>query len=638
MSGRSEFRKSQGVIPFGVGAIIDFPDESLMMAGLDMWPSEISEGEKRRAILEGSRVVDRRLARRMSGIMGRKIDIFLSPTEAPERLSFNQPASVHEGKAYMPFVRFPNWHYCPRCRVMKRVPWNTPKNDERLICSNLGRRTEGKADPCGKLKKYRRPTLSPLRFVTACSNGHIMDFPWFDWVHQGRHEDCTEDGLYFFSTAAAGLAGVKAHCSNCKLERSLGASQRRDALSKVYPEKCPGYRPWLGPDAAEPECDLTPQTMQRGASNAYFGSVVSSILIPPYSALLQQRLDDPDLWGDILSLIRVYGSLPEDWLRDKAENLGFDPETLIEAVKERLEEDGGTDGKTHHRIVSEEEYRYSEYRAFLAGRPPVPERFDFDTKEHSIENYSSYLEEFFERVILIRKLRETRVLTGFSRVVPSNHDHLPPAKLSVVEKNWLPGFSVRGEGIFLKFRMKTLDQWASDGKIKRRVKPVQDRLDRLREERQQDPRVISPQLVLIHTFAHILIRQLAFECGYDSSSMRERLYVSETPDSEMSGLLIYTASGDSEGTLGGLVRQGEPGRLDKTIRAAVKNSVICSSDPLCIESVGQGSSGLNLASCHACGLLPETSCEEGNSLLDRALLLGTPEDPSLGFFGSLLRA
>lgn len=149
-------------------------------------------------------------------------------------------------------------------------------------------------------------------------------------------------------------------------------------------------------------------------------------------------------------------------------------------------------------------------------------------------------------------------------------------------------------------------------------------------------RQINSRLILIHTFSHIFIRQLAFECGYDSSSLRERLYVSTDPALPMAGFMIYTANGDSEGTLGGLVRQGYPGRLEQTLSSAVRNASICSSDPLCIESSGQGLFSLNLASCHACGLLPETSCEEGNLLLDRAMIVGTPDDLSFGYFSTLL--
>jgi hypothetical protein len=87
--------------------------------------------------------------------------------------------------------------------------------------------------------------------------------------------------------------------------------------------------------------------------------------------------------------------------------------------------------------------------------------------------------------------------------------------------------------------------------------------------------------------------------------------------------------------MGGLVRQGKPGRFEATLRRAIHRASWCSSDPVCIESKGQGSDNSNLAACHGCSLLPETSCEEGNRLLDRALLAGKPENRGIGFFSDL---
>ena len=143
--------------------------------------------------------------------------------------------------------------------------------------------------------------------------------------------------------------------------------------------------------------------------------------------------------------------------------------------------------------------------------------------------------------------------------------------------------------------------------------------------------------MLLHTLAHVLINQLAFDCGYGSASLRERLYC-DISDKEhpMQGILIYTASGDSEGTMGGLVRQGRSGRFESTLKRALQHAAWCSSDPVCIETTGQGADSANLAACHGCCLLPETSCEEGNRLLDRGLLVGTPKDKPLGFFSDLV--
>jgi len=139
----------------------------------------------------------------------------------------------------------------------------------------------------------------------------------------------------------------------------------------------------------------------------------------------------------------------------------------------------------------------------------------------------------------------------------------------------------------------------------------------------------------MHTLAHILMNRLVFECGYGSASLRERLYISDNPKAPMAGMLIYTAAGDSEGTMGGLVRMGKPGYLEPMVRRALEAAQWCSADPVCMEmgnSGGQGPDSCNLAACHNCALVPETACEEFNRFLDRALVVGDMVNPSIGYF------
>jgi hypothetical protein len=144
--------------------------------------------------------------------------------------------------------------------------------------------------------------------------------------------------------------------------------------------------------------------------------------------------------------------------------------------------------------------------------------------------------------------------------------------------------------------------------------------------------VISPRLLLIHTLAHALIDQWALDCGYPAASLRERLYVSD----DAMGVLIYTATSDSAGSLGGVVSMAEPGIFEGSIREAIARSSWCSTDPLCLEAGTQGADSQNLAACHACVLLPETSCEESNVFLDRATLVGPTDHPELGYFNQLV--
>ena len=150
------------------------------------------------------------------------------------------------------------------------------------------------------------------------------------------------------------------------------------------------------------------------------------------------------------------------------------------------------------------------------------------------------------------------------------------------------------------------------------------------------PRTITPKFLMLHTLSHLLISQLSFECGYSIASLSERLYCAEESDGKnMAGIFIYTASGDAEGTLGGLVRQGRPDAFPGILRKAIANAKTCSNDPVCIMSRGQGRDSLNLAACHACGLLPETCCEERNAFLDRGVIVGTYENPGIGFWANI---
>lgn len=146
---------------------------------------------------------------------------------------------------------------------------------------------------------------------------------------------------------------------------------------------------------------------------------------------------------------------------------------------------------------------------------------------------------------------------------------------------------------------------------------------------------MGPRFIMLHTFSHLIMNRLIFECGYSSAALRERLYVSDNPSAPMSGVLIYTADGDSEGTMGGLVRMGKPGYIEPIIRRALESAKWCSADPVCMEMGnlhGQGPDSCNLAACHNCALVPETACEEFNRFLDRGVVIGSFEDAKVGFF------
>ena len=610
-------RRAQLISPFGVGSMINFPDdEALMTAGLDVWPHAFDNCPTEWM------VVEERLQKRLG------VSHFRLPPDYRDK-----DIDAEYVRQQIPFVRFPRWHFCPGhdCGQMVKNP---------LFGSGV---PKCRSDKHKDLSDNRKPRLVPVRFVAICQHGHIEDFPFMEWAHKGATVDDSDNHrLTYRAGRSAALSGITISCS-CGASRNLGGAFNFDedkggALHTIGHD-CGGDQPWIGiSDGDGKNCGGFLRAVQRGGSNVYFPSTYSSIYLPLWGEKTDPRiiktLEDPLTWG-ILS-----GGLEEGRFisREKAETVaamrgGFDVDELTQAAQRKL--DGWKDEENN----DEEDYRRSEYDAFRTERGGA--NTDLFVEALDIDDYEQWLSAFLEKICLVRKLRETRALAGFSRLYPldQEEDDKRVQPLSRGKNiSWLPAMVVRGEGIFFEFREDLIDEWAGGAEIKKQIAVLEDMYNQARNQRGMLPVVVSPKFVLIHTFAHLLIRQLSYDCGYGSASLRERIYCDRTPDAEaMQGVLIYTAAGDSEGSMGGLVRNGEPGNIETSIMRAIQSAAWCSSDPVCIESRGQGTDNANLAACHGCALLPETSCEEGNRLLDRATISGTPKVPSMGFFRDIIK-
>ena len=591
-------------------------DESLMTAGLDEWPFAKDECPSDWLVRE------ERLQARL-GVT----HLRLSP-------DYREPGQhIQFPNQHIPFVQFPRWHYCQMRGAMEQLPL-------------FGSRSKCPCRPgldCESFPDWRRPRLIPSRFIAVCPKGHIEDFPFMEWVHRDGVWDQTHRLRLLSGRSSASLSGITIQCSCGKKETMTGTfnfdAEKGGALHRIGHD-CSGSMPWLGVQGKRGECGEYLRVVQRGASNVYFPLTVSSIYLPLWGEstgrTINKILDAPNVW-DTLTAGLDDGKYIQAFRCEMVSKLShdqIDPVELRKAAQKKLD---GTPGLGCAGARSEEEFRRQEYEALRTGRGG--DTTDLTVEVRDAVSYGSYLAEFLNNVCLVRKLRETRVLVGFSRLLPAeNHSS---AKLLPISKsanlNWLPATVVHGEGIFFDFNPQKLRVWTENPKVKARILTLKERYNQRRLERGQEESEITAKYVLLHTFAHVLIGQLSLDCGYGSASLRERIYCeSEDPDQPMQGVLIYTASGDSEGTLGGLVRQGEPDRMRNVVERAIHRAQWCSSDPVCIESAGQGSNNANLAACHGCVLLPETSCETGNRLLDRALIIGEVESPDVGFFSHLV--
>ncbi len=600
-------RRGQFISPWGVGAMIDFPkDESLMTCGLDPWPFSLEECPSE------MKVTEERLQRRLG------VNHFRLPPE------FLEPGSgIQHPGLRVPFIRFPQWHYCPKCGAMEKLSIF----GERQRCSGPNW-ADGMS--CHSTAPIRRPWLIPVRFVAICGHGHVEDFPFMEWVHRDKPWDNSHRLRLRAGRSASTLSGIVVSC-DCGERHSMAGAFNRNSLEHL--KTCGGHRPWLGEiEDGHITCSQQLQTVQRGASNVYFPEIRSSIYLPQWESSLERKIVDvlEKHWA-ILTRGLVDGKLDEKRFEVIAEMYKIDQKKLLDAAAKKMDESSSVPSEQSD---SEEMYRKAEYDAILSDLGG--DNQDFYVTKKKIEDYGTAPGRYFINIALIHKLRETRALSGFSRLLPDDGRSLQDKKSEMAlnsEISWLPAIVVRGEGIFLEFDSNRLQQWANRKQVVSRTRMLINNFNIARKKRGQLGRPLTPQFILLHTFAHIFINQLSFECGYGSSAIRERLYCNmENPNLQMNGILLYTASGDSEGSLGGLVRQGNPGNFERILISSLYSAQWCSSDPVCMESHGQGPDSCNLAACHSCALLPETCCEEGNRLLDRALLVGTLEIPDVGYF------
>lgn len=621
----------------GVGSMIDFPGQVFMTAAPELW-GEDGVREKR----EGEPIYEPRLAKVL------KVDHFALPLELKDG-----------SKRRMAYVRFPEWYFCPECHKLKSLKgWVALDND---LNGNNKTRLEKNPDMIKHLRCAKcNAELAPARIITVCKHGHIDDFPWSAWVHFGNEKSCDEPDLELRATGAgaSGIDGMDVVCIGCGARRSLKGVMGENSLKKRFGGSfhCKGRHPWR--NSVSFDCMEIPQVMMRGASAVYYPVTRSSLAIPAgqdsaisairdmkeykdgYADFIEWTNKIKEATGNEKLITKFTKRLRED-MEDCAEGIaGKVPEDQT-VVLELLKKDWMDSTGTSENSFDEAAFREDEYFALMDPQSAGQDE-DFICEEPQLSDYGGL--KFLKKVVLVHRLREVRAQVGFSRIVPVTG----PSDEGFVGirngTNWYPGYEVRGEGIFIALSDEEIEAWiAAHPVVKKRAEEVTGRHNTSYFGKNHK-RYVSAKYLLLHSFAHLLVRQLSFECGYSIASIRERIYCDE-PDEEghlkpgrtaMSGVLIYTTGGDMLGTLGGLVRQGYPDSLPYVIYQAIKSAKYCSNDPVCSLSHGQGRDGLNLAACHSCMLLPETSCEAFNAFLDRGVILGTMEEQDIGFFRDLM--
>lgn len=616
MSKKSEVRtrKGQLIHTFGPGALqVNKHGISMITCGLDYWFTKDGSTTPLSSNLIIT-VEDKRLARKLG------VEHFRAP---PNTVTLENGQKI---PSPLPAIRFPYWHICSNTACQRLHKISAINEDEQ------------KCESCGA-------PVYQSRFVSGCINGHFQDFPWFEWLNSHNHSDCSEATckLALVGTGSSAIAGIKVKCLTHKsnpvslagiFTKTPKGSGEPSSTLKMKGIACSGHSPWLGSQHVE-SCDQPLIGALRQATNIYFSKTDSSLKIPSNGGdkcrEVEKRFDQlPTTTKD---LINGSGEIKQKVLLMQAVfDSIFSPEEL-EAYFENQNKQAQESS-----IETDESYKFHEYKHFFLKNDEWP----LVTHPLPLESFENWFKSYFSAVTQVKELTVTNAFYGFDRIEPQENRTIESYKRSLrlvknIETNWLPAMQTYGEGIFLELNVEKVKEWTLEFEKNSQLKSLLEKANKsaLFEKLGN----ITASFLLAHTFAHLLINQLIFDCGYSTASLRERLYISTSSEMEMCGILIYTAAGDSEGSLGGLVRMANPKVLQQIIRKAIESSNWCSSDPICREvgdTGGQGPSGMNLAACHNCALLPETSCEAFNSLLDRGAI--TSKDLSgIGYFDELLK-
>ncbi len=594
-----QIRQSQIVTTFGPGATIDLPDHAVILAGLDHWNG-----------YQDHPIVEDRLAAKVRNLLGRPMAFYAPPADKDD------PTAPVTG---ITVWLFPEWFVG---QDAKRDPGGV-RSRALVHRLDLDKGTKLRLEARDKPQR-----VVPVRFVQACTRGHVSDIDWRVFVH-GKGSTCTRR-LWLDERGTTGdLTDITVRCE-CGQLKALSAATRMADVPLGY---CNGPRPWLGGNARE-RCggDKGAQPnrlLVRAASNAYFAQTLSAISIPEPGVKLRSAVEE--VWAQFLQAVTGAEQLP--FVRTmpdvKLALTSFsDADVWAEIQRRRGGVTPGTKG-----------IREAELESLLQSPDQVgddqPDGWFF-ARTVPIPPGEPELTRSISRVVKVHRLREVIVQVGFTRfesAVPDINGELDlDVERAALSQNqqWLPAVENRGEGVFIGFRPADIKTWSERPAVKARGVRLLAGYDAwLKDHQGVTAKFPGLPFVMLHTLSHLLITAVALDCGYAASSIRERIYVGDAGY----GILLYTASPDSEGTLGGLVEAAD--RIDLHLRQAVDMGRLCANDPVCAQHQPdnrQEDRLLSGAACHGCVLLAESSCERRNDFLDRALVVATVDSEGTAFF------
>jgi len=505
---------------------------------------------------------------------------------------------------YIPAVLFPTWAVCKKCGLLYNNPWSKLGNIfyEKLYCNS---------NSCNGI-------LEQVTWCAVDEEGRLDNVPWHFIAHL-HNPNCKEDydkNYLMLKTNSKGKRVVQ--CTKCNSEKvfeyipnfAINSSHRWNNIKKTNKDV------------------VKSEILEVNNPGVFLPEKVSALVIPPESRISKSKvigmLSNNSKLVEEIQKINI-PPIREDKIKQLARKYRCSTDEVENALKKIYEIEDDAPCKD----INVTNLLYDEYKALLTQIDDFSDDEDFVTN-HRTNEWEMLREKYktepiqtilnvLDNLIVANRLREIQVFKGFYRISDEIKENLVPPDITG-ECDWLPAIELFGEGIFLSFPEDLISKWENIEGIRKRTDELNERFEKAEVNFYKDI-IITPRFLLLHTVAHLLIRELEKTAGYPAASLKERIYSSQSQ--KMAGILIYTAVPDIIGSLGGIIESGEPKQFIKILAGVFKHADWCSLDPICTEHEGQGPGWLNRAACHACALVPEPSCEYNNMFLDRVFIKGS---------------
>ena len=582
-------RASQLVTMFGPGAIVQMEHDSVLVMGIDTWSKKESYYKKlNHPYLQ----------------------------QLLEKKHFKMPRQVDRHRV-ISCRSFPLWGVCsnPGCaRLQKHKA--APPDGKKFHCQDCN------------------SEIYAAKFVVTCPNGHLDEFPWEEWAHSKPPTPvCMKNPRLVFRAygKGPGLADYFVKCLECKASRRMTGVTSREGLAGIV-SGCSGAMPWLGKDVItkctdSQEYPIHVYGVQIRSTSMYYPVTISALHIPKWLHPIQLRITEKQEGIEAQLGIADPHTVAEKSPLFEKERETYSVNEIEKHIKKRFEPEHDLSKDSTEIQVRKEEYK-----------DLILNEFESEFLEIAKTKVDKELEGYVNILKQIKRLTEIRVIRAFTRDVPADpyfskgESNTKYCKISNNSTNWYPAVENRGEGFLFTLDEERLRKWEDNPDVISRCRTMINAFERFFPSIDyEDPRR-PPRYALLHTLAHVLIRGVAELSGYNEASIRERIYSGK----QHNGILLYTSTPSSDGSLGGLVRQGNTENFTNLIKSSVQNSMYCSRDPFCAEDNPEDMARAeiplyarsNASACYGCVLLPETSCENVNRLLDRRLLF----DEKFGYF------